>query len=101
MTLMKKTKQSAQKGLQQMQPLVEQEKRVYLEVLRRMFSIHLPKKLASLLVEQVMLQLMLVVQRVALLLKSQTWNQIIDLELLKEVEDLVTTLSQELEIGPS
>jgi hypothetical protein len=51
MTLMKKTKQSAQKGLQQMQPLVEQEKRVYLEVLRRTFSIHLPKKLASLLVE--------------------------------------------------
>ena len=50
---------------------------------------------------KVIIQLMLVAQWGALSQKSQTWNQIIDLDNHKEAEALVITLYKELETGLS
>lgn len=66
-----------------------------------MFLIHLQKKLENQSVEEVIMQLMLVAQLAVLSLKSQTWNQTIDLVHPKEVEDLVKTLSQQVETSQS
>jgi hypothetical protein len=99
MRLERKLKRLAQKGIFQRQSLVVQ-KKVYLEVLKRMFSIHLPRRRESLW-ELVKTHPVWGVLLEILLLKSQTSNQITDLGHLKEVEDSVKTLSLEQMINPS
>ena len=79
---------------------MDQEKKVYLVVLKRTFSIHSLKKREN-LKEIVITLLVLRVQLEILSPKSLTSDRIIDLERLKEAEDLVKILSKELTINLS
>ena len=72
-------------------------KKVCLVVLKKMFSIHLLKKREK--VKELVITILVPLE--ILLQKSRTSNRITDLERLKEAEDLVKTLSQELTINPS
>ncbi len=74
-----------------------QRKKVCLVVLKKTFSIHSLKKLEK--VKELVITILVPLE--ILLQKSRTSNRITDLERLKEAEDLVKTLFQELTINPS